>query len=134
MLEAMAITGNVTKSAELAQIHRATHYRWMEEDVDYAAEFADAEAQFCDRVRDMVRRRAIDGVPEPLVWQGTIIKDNDTGEVVTVLKRSDRILEMLAKGKCPEFRDKHEITGAGGAPLSIEVVTGVPQPDTEEST
>jgi hypothetical protein len=80
----------------------------------------------------MVRRRAIDGVPEPLIWQGVIVKDND-GVIVTVLKRSDRILELLAKGKCPEFRDKHEITGAGGAPLSIEVITGVPRPDSEQS-
>lgn len=131
-LEANAICGNVSKAAELAGVHRATHYRWIEEDPEYAKQFADSEASFADRVRDMVRRRAIDGVPEPIVWQGTIIRDTQTQEVVTVLKRSDRILELLAKGKCPEFRDKQEITGAGGGPVQIQVVTGVPQPESEK--
>jgi len=126
-LEANAICGNVSRAAEAAGIHRATHYKWMDEDSEYKRAFEDSESQFCDRVRDMVRRRAIDGVPEPIIWQGTIIRDRDTNEVITVLKRSDRILELLAKGKCPEFRDKQEITGPGGGALKIEVVTGVPQ-------
>jgi hypothetical protein len=112
-LEGIAITGNIGKAAELAGIHRTTHYRWLQMSKKYAAAFAKAEDEFADRVRDMVRRRAIDGVPEPIIWKGRIVRDKKTKEIVTVLKRSDRILEMLAKGKCPEFRDKQEVEHSG---------------------
>jgi hypothetical protein len=46
-----------------------------------------------------------------------------------VRKFSDRLLELHAKAKCPEYRDKHEITGAGGGPVTLQVITGVPQPE-----
>jgi hypothetical protein len=111
-LEAFAITGNISKAAEVAGIHRQSHYDWLSDGEGgpaYKKAFDQAEEEFADRVRDMVRRRAIDGVPEPIVWQGTIIKDNETQEVVTILKRSDRILELLAKAKCAEFKEKVEL-------------------------
>jgi len=51
------------------------------------------------------------------------------------------MLELLAKARCPEFRDEHEITGADDGPVTfqvrwmtpeekksgvVDVVTGVP--------
>jgi hypothetical protein len=128
MLEAYAICGNLTKAAELAGISRLTHYDWLEREPGYGTAFEAAETRFADQIREFVRQRALVGVPEPIIWQGEIMRDKDTQEIITVLKRSDRILELLAKSRCPEFRDKTEITGAGGAPLQLQVITGVPQP------
>ena len=77
---------------------------------------------------------------EPVVYQGQIARDKK-GQLVTITKYSDRMLEVLAKAKCPEFRDKHEITGADDGPVTfqvrwmtpeeektrvVDVVTGVP--------
>ncbi|MDD5199209.1 MAG: hypothetical protein PHC88_05345 [Terrimicrobiaceae bacterium] len=126
-LEIYAQVGNVSKAAEHAELNRCTHYEWMDLDPTYPERFHDAESRFLDRVRDFVRRRAIDGVPEPLIWQGEFMKDQATGEILTVLKRSDRILELLAQARCPEFKQKRELTGPDGGALKIEVITGVPQ-------
>jgi hypothetical protein len=123
-LEEYATLGNVSTAATAANIHRATHYLWLK-DKDYEARFKDAESQYCDLIRETVRNRAIVGTPHEIYYQGTFVG----------LKHefSDRLLELEAKAHCPEYKDKHEITGAGGGPLKIEVVTGVPQPDSEDS-
>lgn len=136
-LDAFAVRGNVSKAAELAGIHRDSHYRWLNDDPAYAPLFKAAEGQFADAIRDFVKRRAIDGVPEPIIWQGIVVTDKDTGEPVTVLKRSDRILELLAKAKCEEFKEKVEHTGADGGPIQfgklvVEFVDA-PAPGREEA-
>lgn len=125
-LEAYAFYGNLTRAADEAKVNRLTHYDWMETDPQYVAGFEAAEDQYADRIRDAVRQRAVEGVAEPVIWQGKIQRDAGTDETVTTLRRSDRLLEVLAKAKCPEFRDKTELTGPGGGPLKLQVVTGVP--------
>lgn len=71
-----------------------------------------------DRVRnDVIRtelyRRGIDGVDEPVYWQGEQV---DTRRVY-----SDRCLIALAQMKLPEARNQLEITGAEGGPVRVEV-------------
>jgi hypothetical protein len=122
-LEAYSKIGTVTGAAKEAGIDRTTHYLWMENDREYADEFKGAEQQFCDLVRETVRDRAIVGISQE-VYNA---KGDFVGHRVVY---SDRLLELLAKAKCPEFREKHELTGPNGSPLKIEVVTGVPQPET----
>src|SRR5579871_69571 len=122
-LTAVAIHGTITKAALEAGIHRSTHYLWLEKDEVYAQAFKDAEGMFADYVREEVRRRAIDGIDEPLTYMGRIsyhrnLDGNDDLDRPVVIRRvSDRLLELLAKAKCPEFRDKHELTGEGGGPI-----------------
>lgn len=124
-LAAYALLGTVTHAAESANVDRAMHYRWLEEDT-YAKEFQAASDRFVDRVRDAVRQRAVDGWLDPIVYQGKIqrvaVADpagdgaNYSGvryEVAGVRKFSDRILELLAKGKVPEFKDKLELDAGG---------------------
>ena len=113
-LTALAIHGTVMRAALEAHIHRDTHYNWLDKDELYAKAFRDAEAIFADQVRDEVRRRAVDGWLEPVFYMGIA-----TG---IIRKKSDRLLELLAKAKCPEFREKHEITGEGGGPIKVVAV------------
>ncbi len=107
-LEAFAKLGNVTEAAEVSNVGRSTHYEWLETDPQYAKRFQAVKDRFADLIRKTVRERSID------LW------DVDNRAAV-------RLLELMAKAHCPEFREKHEITGPGGEALKIEVVTGVPQ-------
>jgi hypothetical protein len=120
-LDAVAMHGTVQAAAAGAGVHRATHYRWLDNDPEYAAAFEEARETFRDQVRNEVKRRGIDGWDEPVIYQGQNPKD-DKGRGVTVRKYSDRMLELLAKAVCPEFRDKVAVTGEGGGPLEIKVV------------
>ena len=99
-------------AAKAAGIWRKTHYRWLK-DQSYAEEFQDAQEEFRDRIRAEIRRRAIDGWDEPVVYQGVL-----TGAVVR--KYSDRMLELMAKAYCPEFRDQVEHKGR----LTLEQILG----------
>lgn len=133
-LEAFAIVGNVAGAAAATGLHRSTHYLWMK-DSDYALRFQEAEEEFRDSIRNEVRVRAVDGWLEPVVYQGRIqfVEERDeNGEVkldaagrpiahvVAVRKKSDRILELLAKAKVPEFKDKVEHSGR----LTLEQILG----------
>jgi hypothetical protein len=130
-LDAFASIGTVRGAAAALGIHRRTHYKWIDTNPDYQAAFEEAREDLRDLIREEVRRRAIDGWGEPIVYRGEIARDSK-GRPLTITKYSDRMLELLAKATCPEYRDKHEITGAGSEPLAISVVTGVPQPGNED--
>lgn len=152
-LEALALVGNISRAAELAGINRQTHYDWLtadDEDASYRKEVDVAIDQFRDRVRDEVRRRAIDGWLEPVTYQGQFQfreLQNPDGtprlnehnqpirEIVAVRKFSDRLLERLAEAKCAEFKQKHEIdanvTGSVTQPGTLRVVF-VDPPNGEE--
>jgi hypothetical protein len=124
-LEAIALTGTVAGAAQLAGIDRRTHYRWLEPqndpEGDYQKAFDDAREEFRDAVREEVRRRAFEGEKRPIMYQGEQVRD-ERGNLLWLTEKSDRMLELLAKAKCPEFREKHEVTGDAGGPVKILAV------------
>ena len=72
-----------------------------------------------DKVEAEVRRRAIDGVEKGIYYQGDL--------VATELQYSDSLLLALAKAKRRrEFGDKAEISGPGGAPLTVNIRSFTP--------
>lgn len=98
-LAAFAENGNVSLSATIAGIDRQTHYEWKRSDPDYAEAFTDAEGQAADRLEQEARRRAVDGVDEPVFYKGD--------EVGTIRKYSDTLLIFLMKGADPEkYKDR----------------------------
>lgn len=118
-LAAYAESGNVSLAARTADVDRCTHYKWLE-DVEYAAAFAQADAQAGDALEAEARRRALCGVEEPAGWyQGS------PGGTVT--KYSDTLLIFLLKGRKPDvYGDKQRVehTGKDGAPLRVEIIGG----------
>src|SRR5205807_321553 len=84
-------------------------------DGTYRASFDDAREAFRDAVRDEVRRRAFEG-SDPVMFEGKQCSDQ-AGNLL--YRKSDRMLELLAKATCPEFRDKTELTGEGGGPVKV---------------
>lgn len=119
-LEAIAKCGNITEASRVADMNRASHYDWLESDPAYGKAFEAAKEEYRDLVRETVRNRAIVGTPHEIYFQGTFVGFKH--------EFSDRLLELEAKAHCPEYKDKHEITGPGGGPVKFEVITGVPQP------
>src|SRR5690606_23292709 len=69
-LAAYAETGNISRAAQMAEIDRSTHYIWMREDPAYVEAFAYADQQAGDRLEEEARRRAVEGVEEPVYHQG----------------------------------------------------------------
>jgi len=121
-LTALALHGTITAASLEVGLDRSTHYDWMNQET-YAEAFHEAEHIYADSIRDEVRQRGRDGWLEPVVYQGQIqyawerdkygerILDKDDlpiAHMVVIRKKSDRLLELLAKAKCSEFRDKLE--------------------------
>ena len=102
--------GNVSRACEQAEIPRKTAYNWKSEDAEFADKWEEAVEQGTEELEQEARRRAFNGVDEPVFYQGETCG--------TVRKYSDTLLIFLLKGRRPEkYRDRHELTGAEGAPL-----------------
>lgn len=105
----------VTGACEHAGIGRQTHYNWLEDDADYAAAFGHAKEEANDRLEGEARRRAVAGTEEPVFYQGE--------EISKIRRYSDTLLIFLLKGAKPEtYRERHEVTGAGGGPIQHSTV------------
>lgn len=94
-LDQLARTGNVTSAAlmagwkypTIADMHR-------EEDPDFAYAWIDAKRRANHALEAEARRRAVEGVKEPVFHKGEIVG--------SVTKYSDKMLELVLKAEMPE--------------------------------
>lgn len=130
-LGALAATGNVSAAARAAGVARWWLYALRGKDAGFAALWRDAEEEAVDLLEAEARRRAVDGIEEPLMGGGKLIKD-DAGQVVTIRRYNDRLLEFLLKAHRPDkYRDRSEGSAASHASLpAVRIVVG-PEPDAE---
>ncbi len=111
-LEAYITCGTITHAARIAKIAKQTHYDWIRKDNKYQTAFAEAEVAATDTLIQEARRRAIQGVSEPVLYKGEVVK--------TISKYSDALLMFLLKGALPEvFRERYEISG-GNKPIRVK--------------
>lgn len=93
-LAAYVECGTISHAAKAAEIRRETHHEWVRSDPVYAAAFAEAKEQAVECLEREARRRAIEGVDEP-VYQG--------GELVGYKRRySDTLLIFMLKAEAPD--------------------------------
>lgn len=114
-LAAFSECGNISRAAKIAGIERRSHYSWIKDPI-YAERFADAENQAVDTLEAEARRRAVEGIDEPVYYKGEVCG--------TVRKYSDTLLIFLLKGARPDkYRDnvRQEITGKDGGPLRLSI-------------
>lgn len=105
-------TGNISSSAEAAQVERGTIYDWERADPEFAAGMATALDTYVDKMEKEADRRAVDGVEEPIYQDGRLVG--------TKQRYSDTLLMFRLNGLRPEKyvrRQKTELTGAGGGPI-----------------
>lgn len=113
-LASYALTGNVSKACQAAEISRFSHYEWLKNDPDYVEAVAKAAEDAADVLEEEARRRAFEGVDEPVFYQGDVCG--------TVRKYSDTLLIFLLKGAKPQkFREnlRAEVSGPNGGPVQI---------------
>jgi len=102
----------ITHAAKIALISRRTHYLWIEKDSAYAAAFEEAKIAATDALVAEARRRAVQGVEEPIFYKGELVQ--------TIRKYSDTLLIFLLKGALPEvYRERYEISG-GNKPIRVK--------------
>ncbi len=116
-MEALSTTASVTEAARQIGMSRRYMYTLREADAVFAAEWDCAIEQGTDALEDEARRRAVDGVEEPVYHQGV--------QCGTTRRYSDNLLTLLLKARRPEkYRERTsmELTGKDGEPISIRVV------------
>jgi len=123
-LEALADTGSVTKAVAVAGTSRTRVYELQKVDPAFAAAWAEAEDIAVDRLEDEARRRAVEGVPEPLVSGGKLVRD-DSGQPIAVRRYSDGLLMQLLKARRTQRRERSIrfrlplLQSAGDAPIAL---------------
>ena len=121
-LAQLAATGNVSIAAQKASITRTHTYTTRYKDEDFAAQWDEAMQVAVDALEAEARRRAVEGVDEPVYYKGQLID--------TIKKYSDNLLITLLKAHRPEkFRERFEHTGADGGPLRIDSTVHHPDPE-----
>ncbi len=108
-LRALTETGIVSAAAGIAGITRARAYQVRQQDPVFAAAWDDAEERAADALESEAWRRAVVGVPEPLVSAGKVVRDDD-GQPLATRRYSDNLLIALLKARRPEkFKDRQVV-------------------------
>lgn len=105
-LAAFVETANVSAAAQVARVHRGTHYEWLKRHPVYAQAFDLAKQQAADLLEEEAWRRGVEGVLEPAGWYN--------GEPCGYVRRySDPLLIALLKAHLPEkYGDRLAVRGS----------------------
>jgi hypothetical protein len=119
--------GSVTAAAERLGVSRSQHYEWLKHE-GYAQEFADAQREVAQMLEDEVMRRAVQGIEEPVIYQGELCYQQTwnpktrelkrSNKPLTVTKYSNSLITFLLKAFNPaKYRDKQQIEVTGSLEL-----------------
>jgi len=118
ILGMLAELPNITVVCKLVGIHPSVFYRTRKNDSDFDEGVKYAMEQGYDLIEEEARRRAVDGVLEPVFYRGE--------EVGEIRKYSDQLLVTLLKGYKPrKFNPGVKITaGNEGEKISMSFNLG----------
>jgi hypothetical protein len=119
-LEHYARVGSVCAAASLAKIDVGNHYSWLKHTPGYPERFQEAHQKAIEVLENEARRRAVEGVKEPVFYKGQVV-----GEIQ---RYSDVLLMFLLKGVAPaKYREnsKVEISGTDGEPIRLEIAAAI---------
>lgn len=130
-LETLRAGGIVTAAAEAAGWSRNAAYHHRKADPTFAEKWDEACEMAADALEAEARRRAVEGVQEPLVARGAPVyrTDPETGETLrdaegnpvplTITRYSDRLLEIMLKAKRPhEYKDRVSVDAKSSVAVS----------------
>ena len=116
--------GLLNTAARVAGVTPRRVAKLREESAEFDYLVTDALEEAADVLEAEARRRAVEGVEKGVYYQGE--------EVGTETVYSDSLLTTLLKAKrADEFAERKQITGAGGAPLTVMVRSFGPAPAPE---
>lgn len=143
-LQHLRTSCNVAESCRQVGVASGVAYALRKTDADFAASWEDALEDAYDYLEAEARRRAFEGIEEPVVYQGHLspifeydadgkVKVDEEGNWVralnadgspkflTVRKYSDSLAQFLLKGyRRKKFGEKIELTGKDGGPVAID--------------
>jgi hypothetical protein len=138
-LNAYITGGSVSSAHQLTRLSRRNHYNWLKSE-PYQEAYEDATKILLEELEAELHQRAAEGLHEPVIYQGTPMhapKRNERGQILMdanghtvyedspmyIRRPSDVLLMFRLKKLDPSYREnsKVEVTGQGGAPLSIKV-------------
>lgn len=112
-LKELARKGNVTVACDKAKIDRTWAYEVRNQDPEFAQAWDVALEEATERLEAEARRRAADGVLEPIYYQGK--------RVGSVRKYSDTLLIFLLKAHAPDkYRERSSIEHEGDLTIRVE--------------
>jgi hypothetical protein len=117
-LETLATGRSVAAACGAAALGRATAYEWRHADPDFAIAWEEADQIGVEALEDEARRRAVEGVEEPVGF-------HQGAPSAYVRRFSDTLLMFLLKGKRPDiYRDNAsvEVAGKNGGPIETKDV------------
>ena len=97
-LECYLTTGSINRAAKLSGIDRKRHYEWMK-DANYVVAFREAQKQTAVALEEEARRRAVDGVLEPVFGA---VGGGTSGLIGYRRRFSDTLLVKLLEANNPE--------------------------------
>ena len=116
-LEAFACGGSIRLAAEAAKVSRRNHCRWLKSDPKYAEAFEDARERAIEAMEAEARRRAVEGVREPVFFEGEVCGHRQ--------RYSDNLLMFLLKGaNLEKYRDRADVTHRTPEPIPVNVNLG----------
>ena len=111
----------MTQAARAVGFSRRTAYNYRESDPEFAAEWDDAIEEAVELLELEARRRAYDGVDEPVFYRGM--------ECGVVRKYSDNLTMFLLKAHKPEkYRERSEVKHSGGVTAGVMIMPGTTDP------
>ena len=113
-LKALALTGNVSASAEMAGTTRQTMYRHKDADLNFEIAWQHAMDQAIDELELEARRRGLDGYLEPVFQSGELVGYKR--------KYSDSLLIRQLEAHNPKYAKRVEHTGRDGGPIELSKV------------
>lgn len=104
-LEAFKKTGIAGNAAKLVNVSTSTVNRWRQNDRAFEAAYNEALAEANGVIEKEAFRRAVEGWDEPVFQGGKQVLSPD-GTPAIVHKYSDRLLEVLLRGRIQKYNNK----------------------------
>ena len=122
-IEYLSELGNVTDSARRVGISKVCLYQHKKDDPEFNEQWEAAADIGVENQIDECRRRAFEGIDEPIVHKGEITNHKKS--------YSDTLAMFLIKARRPEYRDKTQIDLNASGKFELVIDTGNPEPDAE---
>lgn len=113
-MASLAESGNLFLACHAANMTRRQVTHLQRTDAEFAASYDEAMDEAADRIEAEAWRRGLEGVSEPLIKNGQIVRDANDQPVMT-RRYSDPLLVLLLKGSKP---NKYH-TRAGFSPTGV---------------
>ena len=127
-LRALAVRGITRDGCVASGVARGTADHWRANDEWFDELFGYAVAEACDNLEAEAHRRAVEGVDEPVIYQGmptTVTGEDGRQRMLTVKRYSDSLLQLLLKGNMPDkYRENAKVDVSHSAAGGVLIVPG----------